>query len=223
MSESDGQRGGRPPFPSWRKWVILLLAIGLVPLLGLAFGPGFLGARSYAWDPAAQSGLRNALAAANTPAQVPSHARNALAAAEATPTGLADYSEVTSETLSSVEPSLTYVTTDSTGPKVISWDVRTTTTTDDTIDLAALSKSGACYYLEEITASGLTYGWSESGQDSCAGIDAAGADGGWVIYSAIKLERKLSALRWLCAAILVAIAALVLAPRRAPRSGSPVA
>jgi len=72
-------------------------------------------ARSRAWDPAAQSSLRNALAAAKTIF-----------------TDQDTYSDVTVKLMAQTEPSLTFVDTASSGPNVISVYVATTVTDADT-------------------------------------------------------------------------------------------
>jgi type IV pilus assembly protein PilA len=144
--------------------MVVVLIIGILVAIAL---PTFLGARNRANDKAAQSGLRNALAAGKTIF-----------------TDTDDYSTVTTGaggTLKLTEPSLDYVTTDSTGPTEISVDVATTTSTDDTLDLAALSKSGVCFYLEDVSGSGTTFGkdTSATAATTCAGTDALAAAGGW--------------------------------------------
>ena len=68
---------------------------------------------------------------------------------------------------------------DSTGPNVISFDIAGTAGSEDTLDMAALSKSGKCFYLEDISNTGTTYGSALAGAAVCAGTDAAGASGGW--------------------------------------------
>ena len=141
--------------------MVVVLIIGILVAIAL---PTFLGARNRANDKAAQSGLRNALAAGKTIF-----------------TDTDDYSTISAATLGATEPSLQYVAVDSTGPTEISFDVATTTSTDDTLDLSALSKSGACFYLEDVSGSGTTFGkdTTATAPTTCAGTDANGAAGGW--------------------------------------------
>ncbi|MGZ4689348.1 MAG: type II secretion system protein [Acidimicrobiia bacterium] len=109
--------------------VVLIIAI----LIAIAI-PTFLGARQRAQDKAAQSSLRNALTAAKTiytdqedyTATVPS----------ATNTALAD-----------TEPSLTFQTAASNGPKVVAVAAPSTSI----IVLGAESKSGKCFFMTDNT------------------------------------------------------------------------
>src|SRR4051794_29593677 len=121
--------------------MVVVLIIGILVAIAL---PTFLGARNRANDKAAQSSLRNTVAAAKTIF-----------------TDTDDYSTVTPETgvgvgdgtLKATEPSLDYIAGASTGPTVVSVDVPAagTTTAFDTFDSAALSKSGTCFYLEDVS------------------------------------------------------------------------
>jgi type IV pilus assembly protein PilA len=98
--------------------------------------PTFLGARNRAQDRAAQSSLRNALTAAKT-----------------IYTDGEDYTKVFSggapTPLTGVEPSLTFVTTASTGQTEVFVDA--TNTTADYIDMATYSKSGTCMWISDET------------------------------------------------------------------------
>ena len=90
--------------------------------------------------------------------------RNTLVAAKVAYTDDSDFSGVTGTSLDAIEPALTYVTTDSTGPNEVSWDV------DDVVggsgdaqefSVAAYSESGDCYHLREAgtgAAAGTYYG-----------------------------------------------------------------
>ena len=141
--------------------MVVVLIIGILVAIAL---PTFLGARNRANDKAAQSGLRNAIAAAKVLF-----------------TDTDDYSTVDATTLDGVEPALNYVATDSTGPSEISWAIDGTAGAEDTVQLAAWSKADNCFYLEDIATSGTTYGKLVGGAaaTTCAGTDAAGASGGW--------------------------------------------
>lgn len=103
-------------------------------------------------DKAAESGLRNSLAAAKTIF-----------------TDTDDYSEISVTMMTQVEPSLTYVdaTAASTGPAVIS-----IYSDGNTIyAAAALSRSGTCYYIKDVSTTGTTYGTGPG--SACTGQDAA--------------------------------------------------
>jgi type IV pilus assembly protein PilA len=143
--------------------MVVVLIIGILVAIAL---PTFLGARQRAQDKAAESGLRNAIAAAKTIF-----------------TDTDDYSTVDAGTMLSTEPSLTYDDTgaDSTGPSNISLDVPAagTTTPFDTVDMAALSQSGECFYLEDVSGSGTTFGKAAFAAGNCGGPDANGTSGGW--------------------------------------------
>jgi type IV pilus assembly protein PilA len=115
--------------------VILIIAI----LIAIAI-PTFLGARQKAQDRAAQSNLRNALTAAKT-AYVDSQNYN---------------SDVTNGVYASIEPSLQFTESASTGQGVISVAIPTTDTSGDAIILAAKSASGTCYYIEDNTGASAT-------------------------------------------------------------------
>jgi type IV pilus assembly protein PilA len=127
--------------------VVLIIAI----LIAIAI-PTFLGARQRANNRAAQSSLRNALTAAKTIF-----------------TDNNDYSAATASALQGVEPSLTFVTTASTGAKTVSVDA----VDANTWDAAVLSASGTCYYIQDVAnAGGTTFG---SGA-TCTGAAAATAN-----------------------------------------------
>ena len=141
--------------------MVVVLIIGILVAIAL---PTFLGARERAQDKAAQSSLRNTLVAAKTIF-----------------TDESDYSAVTTTSLLATEPSLTYPTTASTGPTVVSWAVATsaTGTANDTIQLASLSEGGTCFYMQDVaTGPGTTFGVAAD-PANCAGSDVTGttADG----------------------------------------------
>jgi type IV pilus assembly protein PilA len=114
--------------------VVLIIAI----LIAIAI-PTFLGARQRAQDRAAQSSLRNGLTASKTIF-----------------TDQEDYRQATVAALGQVEPSLTFAVaaTDSTGPNNLSVD----SSAQSRIVLAALSKSGECFYIsDDVTGPGTRY------------------------------------------------------------------
>jgi type IV pilus assembly protein PilA len=133
--------------------VVLIIAI----LLAIAI-PTFLGARSKAQDRAAQSNLRNALTAEKT-YYVDNQA----------------YTNNTSSSMTSIEPSLTYAASAAptvVGTVYISLSTSTGGATNDTVTLAAKSASGTCFYLQDSTPTGTQY---ES--DTACGSGAAGTYG----------------------------------------------
>ena len=132
--------------------VVLIIAI----LIAIAI-PTFLGARTRAQNRAAQSSLRNALTAAKTMYTD----SNSYATADSTSTGL-----------TTVEPSLQYVAagTASTGPKVVSVAASATQWSG-----AALSDSGTCYFIKDVsTGPGTTFG-STGTAANCTGTNAGAA------------------------------------------------
>jgi type IV pilus assembly protein PilA len=143
--------------------MVVVLIIGILIAIAL---PTFLGARNRAQDKAAQSSLRNALAAAKTIF-----------------TDTDDYSTVDAGSMGAAEPSLTYndAGADSTGATNVSLDVPAagTVTADDTLDMSALSDSGTCFYLEDVSSQGTTFGKATYAAGNCGGPDANGASGGW--------------------------------------------
>lgn len=142
--------------------MVVVLIIGILIAIAL---PTFLGARQRAQNRAAQSSLRNAIAAAKTAF-----------------TDTDDYSTATTTNLAAIEPSLTYVAaaTDSTAPTEVSVQIYTTngTATNDSWSAAALSDSGTCYWINDVSTdpgAGTFYGSGAS--TACAGADADGAAG----------------------------------------------
>ena len=105
---------------------VVILIIGI--LLAIAI-PTFLGIRKNAQNKSAQSSVRNALVAAK-----------GAASDDGT------YDKVVAGTLTAAAPETSFVGTGSTGPKVVSFDVDTTT---HTITFAARSQSGDCYLLQD--------------------------------------------------------------------------
>jgi type IV pilus assembly protein PilA len=105
---------------------VVILIIGI--LLAIAI-PTFLGIRKNAQNKSAQSSVRNALVAAK-----------GAASDDGT------YDNVVVGTLTGAAPETSFVATGSTGPKVVSFDVNTTT---HTITFAARSQSGDCYLLRD--------------------------------------------------------------------------
>jgi type IV pilus assembly protein PilA len=141
--------------------MVVVLIIGILIAIAL---PTFLGARNRANDKAAQSGLRNSLAAAKTCF-----------------TDHDTYDDGTTAcddaTLATIETSLTFLDSTSpgsTGPNEISVDVPSA----DVWDAASWSKSGTCFYIEDDSQNGTFYGSAAvaSGGD-CLGTDANGVTG----------------------------------------------
>ena len=144
--------------------MVVVLIIGILIAIAL---PTFLGARNRANDKAAQSGLRNALAAAKTCF-----------------TDHDTYDDTTGSgqvcdapTLQTIETSLKFVdatSPGSDGPNTISVSVASGTVWDAT----AWSKSGTCYFVEDDSQNGTFYGSTPvaSGGD-CTGDMANGTSG----------------------------------------------
>ncbi len=133
--------------------VLLILAI----LLAIAI-PTFLGVTKSANDRASQSNLNTGLV-------------NAKAAFQ---TNSQTYTGVTTATLSSAEPSLSWVTTNSTGQGVISVAV---SADGHGIALAAYSTSGNCWYLVDnpIAVTTTTAPYSTTAAGTANGSTTAGA------------------------------------------------
>ena len=140
--------------------MVVVLIIGILIAIAL---PTFLGARNRANDKAAESGLRNSLAAAKT-CFTDHDSYN-------------DGANVCDETtLATIETSLSFVPagTTSSVPNTVSVDL--TDVTCNVWSAAAYSKSGNCFYISDDATSGTTYGSAPSDGTDCFGSDAtAGA------------------------------------------------
>ena len=131
--------------------MVVVLIIGILIAIAL---PTFLGARSRAQNRAAQSSLRNALVSAKT---IFTDANN--------------YQNATTTSLAATEPSLSFITTDSTGPTVVS--ISTPSATQ--FAAASLAASGTCFYIyDQANGPGTRYG-STTVTTDCAGSDATAA------------------------------------------------
>ena len=143
--------------------MVVVLIIGVLIAIAL---PTFLGARERAQNRAAQSSLRNTLVAAKVAY-----------------TDDSDFSGVSGTSLTAIEPALSYLQTDSTGPNVVSWAVDDVNVGDSQeFAVAAYSESGVCFYLSEVgvgAGAGTGYGsdTSATASDTCAGSDALGVTG----------------------------------------------
>jgi len=121
--------------------VVLIIAI----LIAIAI-PTFLGARGKAQNRSAQSNLRNGLTAEKTVF-----------------TDNDAYSADVTTTLPGVEPSLNWVANaafNNATKNTVSVYVTTSVNTNDTVIVGALSASGKCYYLEDVSTApnaGVTY------------------------------------------------------------------
>ncbi len=147
--------------------MVVVLIIGILIAIAL---PTFLGARKRAQDRAAQSSLRDGIAAAKT-----CFTDNDTYGDEAA-AGVQDCDETF---LNTIEPSLTYVgsAVQSTAPKELSVDVFTTNILGDSWAAAALSDSGACFWLNDVSTdpgAGTFYGGDPTGA-ACSGAQAQGA------------------------------------------------
>jgi type IV pilus assembly protein PilA len=138
--------------------MVVVLIIGILIAIAL---PTFLGARQRAQNRAAQSSLRNALAAAKT----------AFADTD-------NYSTATSAGLLAIEPSLTYqaVGAASTGANDVSVGPFTTTIANDSWSAAALSASGTCYWIRDVSVAGATAGTRFGSGGTCTATAAQAAN-----------------------------------------------
>jgi type IV pilus assembly protein PilA len=142
--------------------MVVVLIIGILVAIAL---PTFLGARNRANDKAAESGARNALAAAKTIF-----------------TDTDDYSTVTAATLLATEPSLTYQAGASTGPGNISFKVVNTASgvVKGAIEIVVYSKAGNCFEVYDESDTGSTFtNTSPLAQASCVANQTALATPGW--------------------------------------------
>jgi type IV pilus assembly protein PilA len=118
--------------------MVVVLIIGILIAIAL---PTFEGARQRADARAAESSVRNALIAAKT-----------------SYTDIDSYANVSVTTLSSVEPSLTYVTGASTGPSIVSFEIANNgANTPQEVGMAALANSGTCYLIRDVANLGGTH------------------------------------------------------------------
>lgn len=134
--------------------MVVVLIIGILVAIAL---PTFLGARNRANDKAAQSGVRNGVAAAKVCF-----------------TDANTYTGCDATALGNIEKALTFVAAGgaSTGPGSISNNVAAVTagfvvTAGDQINLAAWSKSGTCFYLRDNGQTGTFYGSSATAATAC--------------------------------------------------------
>jgi len=137
--------------------MVVVLIIGILIAIAL---PTFLGARKRAQDRAAQSSLRNAIAAARVCF-----------------TDNDTYTGCTDVVLIGIEPSLTFQAADSTAPKQISDAVYNVAPgTGNAWAAAAMSDSGTCWYIKDVSSgatAGTYYGSTATATD-CDGT-ATGA------------------------------------------------
>ena len=138
--------------------VVLIIAI----LLAIAI-PTFLGARTKAQDRAAQSNIRNALTAEKT-FYTDNQAYTATAAS-----------------MTAIEPSLTYVggvPAAGSAAGQVGLTLVTQTATGDTIQVAARSAGGTCYYLQDVQVAGAVAAGTTYYKDTaCGAVPAIG--GAW--------------------------------------------
>jgi type IV pilus assembly protein PilA len=146
--------------------MVVVLIIGILIAIAL---PTFLGARQRAQNRAAQSSLRNALAAAKTAF-----------------TDADDYSAATTTGLTAIEPSLSFQVADSTGPEEVSISDGgyTVNIADDAWAAAAMSDSGTCYFINDVSTdpgAGTFYGQTTTAAncDGGAGHAQAASAGRW--------------------------------------------
>ena len=145
--------------------MVVVLIIGILVAIAL---PTFLGARNRANDKAAESGLRNAIAAAKTCFTDNDTYNDATTPCDAAALG-------------AIETALQFVDTpgESTAPGLISLSLDTTGGVDQW-GAAAYSKSGNCFYIMDDANAGTTYGSTAQGDpapSATPGCDAADAIG----------------------------------------------
>ena len=137
--------------------MVVVLIIGILVAIAL---PTFLGARNRANDKAAESGVRNSLAAAKTCF-----------------TDDDSYQACDAAQLGTIETALQFVdgTVTSGDPSTVSVTVDDATDPLTVIGLAAYSKSGQCFYLQDDPQAGSTFDQAASDGTDCMGDDAIGA------------------------------------------------
>jgi type IV pilus assembly protein PilA len=134
--------------------MVVVLIIGILIAIAL---PTFLGARKRAQDRAAQSSLRNAIAAAKTCF-----------------TDNDTYTGCNDAALNGVEPSLTFQAAASAAPKEVSDSIYLTNKAGDSWAAAAMSDSGTCWWIDDVSTdpgAGTFYGTGAA----CTGAGAQGA------------------------------------------------
>ena len=145
--------------------VVLIIAI----LIAIAI-PTFLGARQRAQNRAAQSSLRNGLTAAKTIFTDQEDYNCAVSSASPCTS-----TATTPMPISAVEPSLQFVdgaAAPSTGPNSLS-----IASTVNNVTIAALSKSGTCYFIyDDVTGPGTRYNKSTG---TCQASSAPASPGTW--------------------------------------------
>jgi type IV pilus assembly protein PilA len=114
--------------------MVVVLIIGILIAIAL---PTFLGARQRAQNRAAQSSLRNGLAAAKT-----------------IYTDNNTYANVTNTSLQAAEGSLTYNVSPSTQPTEVAWAVTATGGAGQTFGASAMSASQTCYAIRDTAGTG---------------------------------------------------------------------
>jgi type IV pilus assembly protein PilA len=114
--------------------MVVVLIIGILVAIAL---PTFLGARARAQNRAAQSDLRNAVAAAKV-----------------LYTDSSDYTGVTAATMQGAEPSLTFVDAVTPSSSANNYAVSFRVFNYGEVNVARMSASGTCYYMRTIEAQG---------------------------------------------------------------------
>ena len=139
--------------------MVVVLIIGILIAIAL---PTFLGARQRAQHRAAQSSLRNGLAAAKT-----------IYTDNDSYTGTGAGGALTGADLQGVEPSLTFQAGASTGPNVISFNV---SNNNQTWAAAALADDGTCYWIKTVEVGGAGVAGTFFGSGAtCTGAAAVAA------------------------------------------------
>ena len=134
--------------------MVVVLIIGILIAIAL---PTFLGARNRANDKAAQSSLRNALAAAKTCF-----------------TDADDYTGCNAAKLLTIETSLAFVDDPAPSVGATSVSVQVTAATPAQFVASALSKTDTCFFIMDDPNAGTTYDSTPNSGGACAASDAPG-------------------------------------------------
>ena len=145
--------------------MVVVLIIGILIAIAL---PTFLGARNRANDKAAQSSLRNGLAAAKT----------CFTDHDAYNWTVPSAGQCDAATLLTIEQSITFDDTTSTTPTVVAVDPTQGTAGTDFYE-SAFSKAGNCFYVWDSATQGTQYGKLTTGTETACPVADAVAFGAY--------------------------------------------
>lgn len=139
--------------------MVVVLIIGILIAIAL---PTFLGAREQSQDRAAQSDLRNSIAAAKV-----------------IYADTIDYSAITIAEMSAVEPALGFVTAGTASSAANGYSVSFRVFNYGEVNVARISESGTCFYMRTIEAQGpaptdVPGSYTGRGSVTCSGNTIAG-------------------------------------------------